>query len=61
VLLAASDAPLTVGQIGDALAGQAGPLKPRTIQDALRTLADASRADELDHSEGKASLWRSIP
>lgn len=57
-VLAGSSAPLSVLEIGDALAGQPdGPLKARTIQDALRTLADASRADELEHGRGKASLW----
>lgn len=57
-IIGAATLPLTVSQIGDILAAQSGgPLKPRTIQDALKRLADANRADEVDAHPGRAALW----
>lgn len=57
-VLAGAAGPLTVRHIGDELAAQSsGPLKPRTIQDALRTLAEAGEADECEITAGKPSLW----
>lgn len=57
-VLGTSPEPLTVRQVGDALAAQTdGPLKQRTIQDALRTLADAGIADEMPSGPGKPALW----
>lgn len=57
-VLAGTTMPLTVRQIGDELAGQkGGPLQVRTIQDALKTLAEANLADECEVERGKASLW----
>lgn len=57
-VLAGSALPLTVRQIGDELAGQPdGPLKPRTIQDALKTLAEAGRVDEVVTDIARASVW----
>lgn len=49
---------LTVKDIGDALAGQqGGPLKARTIQDALKKLTDSDLIDELAASPGRAGIW----
>src|SRR5436309_395416 len=57
-VLAASEKPLIVSEIGDALAAQAGgPLQKRTIQDALHGLAEANEVDELGAHPGKASMW----
>jgi hypothetical protein len=57
-VLGSATGPLTVRQIGDELAAQTGgPLKPRTIQDALRTLAEAGEADECEVAAGKPALW----
>jgi hypothetical protein len=50
--------PMTVRAIGDVLASQErGPLTARSIQLALRELADAGRADELETPRGGSSLW----
>jgi AAA domain/DnaB-like helicase N terminal domain len=60
-VLGTSQLPLTVTEIGDILAGQNdGPLKRRTVQDALKKLAEANRADEVDAHPGKAPLWQVI-
>lgn len=56
-VLGAASLPLTVRQIGDELAGQGQPLQVRTIQDALRTLADDGKVDECDTGTGPAALW----
>jgi len=56
-VLAGSTSPMTVRQIGDDLAGGGHPLKPRTIQDALRKLSDAGEVDEFEADPGKPSLW----
>lgn len=50
---------LTVGQIGDVLArdGRGMPLKPRTIQDALRKLRDAAMAAGETDGTGTAGRW----
>lgn len=57
-VLGAADAPLTVSQIGDALAAQTkGPLQKRTIQDALKGLGEAGEVDELGAHPGKSSMW----
>jgi hypothetical protein len=52
---------LTVKQIGDELAGQSdGPLKPRTIQDALKTLGEAGEVNEIEAHAGRPSVWAVI-
>lgn len=57
-VLGTADAPLTVREISNKLAGQPdGPLKDRTIQDALSTLTDAGETDRLDPGAGKPSMW----
>ncbi len=57
-VLGGSKLPLTVSQIADLLAAQSrGPLKRRTVQDALQKLAEASEVDEVDAQKGKASFW----
>lgn len=57
-VLVAGSLPMTVRDIGDALAGQPdGPLKARTIQDALRTLAESGAVDELQADPGRPGLW----
>ncbi|HEV2347400.1 MAG TPA: AAA family ATPase [Actinocrinis sp.] len=52
--------PLTVKGIGDVLAAQDdGPLKPRTIQDALAGLAEQKLA-EVAGTDGFAQTWRPV-
>ena len=47
-ILEASDRPLTVKEIGDLLADDGRPLKPRTIQDALQQLGEDVEGMTLD-------------
>lgn len=56
-VLAAAQAPQTVKNIGDALANQPyGPLKERTIQNALKTLASQGIA-KISGVSGYAQTW----
>lgn len=55
--LGSSALPMTVAQVGDELAKTGTPLKARTIQDALQTLADAGEVDQIDAHPGRPSLW----
>lgn len=57
-VVGAATAPMTVRAIGDELAAQpGGPLTARSIQIALRTLADAGEADEIEVDRGRPTLW----
>jgi hypothetical protein len=57
-VLSAAEAPLTVRAIGDQLAkDEAGALKERTIQDALKTLAEGGKAVSADAGPGKPAIW----
>ncbi len=52
--------PMTVNEIGDALAGQPeGPLKQRTVQDALKKLSQKGVA-EVAGTSGFAQTWRLV-
>jgi len=60
-VLEAADEYLTVGQIGDALAVDSTgrtSLKPRTIQEALKSLSDADLAESESLLGGSALQWR---
>lgn len=62
-VLDAADTPLNVTVIGDRLAedGTDMPLKKRTIQDALRALAEWGEAHDDDPPKGHAALWSAGP
>jgi hypothetical protein len=58
VLSRSTEAWESVRTIGDQLAEQGGPLKDRTIQDALQTLKKRNLVECEDTVTGSAGLWR---
>jgi DNA-binding PadR family transcriptional regulator len=49
-----------VGWIGDRLAAKGWPLKPRTIQNALKALQDEGLADSTSVEGGNAYAWARV-